>query len=849
MATVATSTQNPVLQYPSQTFIDRNPLDGYLYAMIKGTTANTFDVYRSTDNGASWALYVTLTRANVREMGSIYITNVNWLHWCYRTNESGQDRVYWRRLNLTNATWSAEVLTGNPSNGGVADAVHTGLDMVVVVTQGQEFIAIAAGTKIGTNYGVTLYGVRISATGVAKYDNAAVFTGTRQWLHPVSAGPVVPSIDIQHNGDGKSSGTPHLWVTWGTSTVYAVKLAWQWRWNGPSKATKVVDVTPTQVQISGRWRGDFFALVVPDPVVTNTVSLYIRNASNSDNQVTSQSQAHPAGVVRNCSLTYDPVSLNFRIYAVGTSNNDLYYADRLPGGGGWTVWTAVSTTDILGATPNQYSIRRSSLKTRARYDVLTAHATPTPNTVVHTAQVLSYTPNAPEWNFTGIGYPNGAAADVALALPLDWTFSDPDPNDTQTAYAISRQIGVGALNYWRASDSTWQASEVKNVSGTSLVTLASGWGTTSDDPHHYRVKTWDSADVAGPYGDELTLIASGKVNPTIDVPAESAVIGSSSVTLEWTVTEQTQFKVRLVILGVELFNSGWITSTDREYVIPWTLASGFNYSAFLQTRNNENLVSTEDQVNFSVSFVAPPVGSIVPTAVPAEGVIRLVVTNPSPVGTQPAFVSQEIWRRPIMHPILNPNPDLEVDASGWLAGVGGTAARVNDFAKFGSWSYRLTPDGATAAPRMESDFITAVAATQYHMDGWLRADTVNKPIALFFRWFNSSDVFLSDSAPTYVTPLAADQWLYFGPIAVAPANTAKMKLCAGLSTTPAAGDRLWMDYVRVRVADPTEDIRIAAGLQANVTVDDWRAVSGVDYEYRAIVMGATDAASFGPWQG
>lgn len=848
MATVATSTQNPVLQYPSQTFIDRNPVDGYLYVLIKGTTANTFDVYRSTDNGGSWALYVSLTRANVREIGSIFITNVQWLHWCYRTNEGGQDRVYWRRLNLTNATWGAEVLTGAPSNGGVADSIHTGLDLMVVVTQGQEFIAIAVGTKIGTNYGVTLYGVRINTTGVAAYNNEAVFLGKRQWLHPVSAGPIVPSIDIEHNGDGKS-GTPHLWVTWGTSIVYAVKLAWQWRWQGPNSASKVDDAIPTQVQIAGRWIGDRFVVVLPHSTAQNRVVLNTRTASNSGNSITSQSNVHPAGNVKNCSFSYDSVTRDVRVYAIGTSNNDLYYADRIAATGVWTSWNTVSTTDILGTVPNQYSIRRGSLKTRARYDVITAHATPTPNTVVHTAQALTYAPNAPEWNFTGIGYPNGAAADVALALPLDWTFSDPDPNDTQTAYAISRQIGVGALSYWRASDSTWQAAEVKNVSGTSLVTLASGWGSTSDAPHHYKVKTWDSADVAGPYGDELTLIASGKINPTIDVPAESAVIGSSSVTLEWTVSEQTQFKVRLVILGVELFNSGWITSTDREYVIPWVLASGFNYSAFLQTRNNENLVSTEDQVNFSVSFVAPPVGSIVPTPVPADGAIRLVVTNPAPVGTQPAFISQEIWRRPVVNPILNPNPDLETDASGWLAGVGGTAARVNDFAKFGSWSYRLTPDGATAAPRMESDFVAAVAAVQYHMDGWLRADTVNKPIALFFRWFNSSDVFLSDSAPTYVTPLAADQWLYFGPIAVAPANTAKMKLCAGLSTTPAAGDRLWLDYVRVRVADPTEDIRIAAGLGANVTVDDWRAVSGVDYEYRAIVLGATDTASFGPWQG
>lgn len=848
MATVATSTQNPVLQYPTQTLIDRNPIDGFLYVLIKGSTANTFDVYRSTDNGGSWTLYVSLTRANVREIGSVYITNVNWMHWCYRVNESGQDRIYWRRLNLTNATWSGEVLTGNPSNGGVADSVHTGLDMIVTVQQGQEFVAIAVGTKVGTNYGVTLYGVRIGTNGVAAYANDAVFTGTRQWLTAATAGAIVPSIDIEHNGDGKTAGTAHLWVTWGTSTLYCVRLAWQWRWNGPSKPTKVVDLSPAQVHIAGRWIGDRFVVAVPHPEQSNRIMIYQRTVSNSANSLEAFSPVHAAGVVRNVSFSYDSVTRNIRLYSVGTNNNDLYFVDRVALTGAFSTWATVTTTDILGTTPNQYSVRRGSLKSRARYDVLTAHAG-SPNTVVHTAQSLTYTPNAPAWNFTGIGYPNGAAADVALVLPLDWDFSDPDPTDTQSAYAISRQIGAGALNYWRASDSTWQVSEVKNLSATSLVTLSASWGSTSDDPHHYRVKTWDAADVAGPYGEELTLIPSGKVNPTIDVPAEAAVIGASSVTLEWTVTEQTQFKVRLVILGVELFNSGWITSTDREYTIPWLLASGFNYSAFLQTRNDENLVSTEDQVNFSVSFVAPPVGSIVPSAVPSVGAIRLVVTNPSPVGTQPPFLEQDLWRRPIANAILNPNPDFEVNTTGWLAGVGGTAARDTAVAKFGSASLRLTPDGVTAAPRLESDFIAATAGVQYHYDGWLQADTVNKAVALFFRWFTAADAFISDSSPSYVTPLDDDVFLYYGPIAVAPPTTAKMKLCAGLTATPAAGDRIWLDYARVRVSDPTEGIRVAAALDGNVTYDDWRAVSGVDYEFRAIVKGTNETASFGPWQG
>jgi hypothetical protein len=847
MATITTTSNATPLQVPSVTLIDRDRHSGNLYALVKASTANTYEVWRY--DSVTWSLYATLTRASVVEVGSIHVTNVLWLHWCYRTNEGGQDRIYWRRLNLTNATWGPEVLTGNPSNGGSPGSVHTGLDLHVVVDSGQEFVAIAAGTTVGASHGVTLYGVRVGTDGVAKYLNEGVFVGKRQWLH-TGSGRITPSVDVEHTGDGKTSSAPHLWVTWGRTQVYLVKASWGWRWTTPNTAQTLTStaLTPAQDSIAGRWDGQRFIVAVPDPSITDRVMVLQRKRSGTAD-VTLQTPAHPAGVIRNCSLSYHHTTGNLRVYGVGTSTAVLYFVDYTRATGTWGSWAQVLATAVMGTGGNQFSVRRGTFGS-ARHDVYTAHTTPTPNTLVHTAQTVASPPDPPEWNTPAIGYSNGAAADVSAALVLDWVFSDPDPADVQSAFAVSRQIGAGALQYWRASDSTWQGTEQKNLSATSAITLSSGWAVATADAHTFSAKVWDAADVASGYGPPLTLIPSGKVNPTISSPTEGATITTGQVALTWTVAEQTAYKVRLEIAGAPLYDSGWITGTTLSHTIPVTLADGFSYSAFLQTKNLEGLPSNSVQRNFSVDVVPPPVASIAATPLPnpPNGYISVAVTNPAAVGTQPAFASQELWRRPLVNPILNANTSFETDTSGWLAGVGGTAARDAAVGKFGTASLRLTPNGVAASPRLESDFIPISPSTSYHLDGWVMADTTNKGVALFFHWYDAGNAFISDSAPVAVIPLAADVFLYYGPIATSPSNAAYMKICAGLTGTPAAGDRIWLDGVRVRATDGTDGVRVAKELPSGATVNDWQAVSGVSNEYRVIVFGANGAASHGPWQ-
>lgn len=848
MATVTTTTNANPLIWPSTTLIDRDPRNGHLYVMVKATTANTFELWRSTNGGGAWALFASMVRANVQEIGSIFVDNIGYLHWAFRTNESSQDRIVYRRFDIALAAWSGDVVTGTPGNGGVAGAIHTGVEIHVVVAGSSGwFIAIACGTTQGASIGVTLYGVTINQNGFA-YNNSIFAGGIRQWLN-TGAGRITPSLDIEHGGDGKGSNVPHLWLAWGRTDVYMVRCAWNGSgWSAPPSSVKLNPATLTaQDSIPARWDGQRFMVAVPNPTSASTVITYERNRANSSTQVRS-TPVHPAGVIRSCSLSYNAVNGDLRVYAVGTGNADLHFVDYVRASSTWTAWSTVSLTDIIGAPPNNYTIRRSSVGS-ARYDVLMAHSTPTPNTLVHLAQTLSYAPNVPVWDTASMGVNSGGAADVAAARLLDWTFSDPDPTDTQSAYALSRQIGAGALSYWRASDSTWQVAEVKNVSATSSVTLASGWAVATDAQYTYKVKVWDSADVVSLYSDGFTVIPSAKANPTIATPTAAAVLATDTVTPTWTVSEQSAYRLTLASNpgGVVAYDSGWVASSALTAQVPVVLADLTGWTLTLQTRNIEGLPSNVASVNFTIDYLEPPAPAIVATPQPTSGTISVAISNLAAVGAQPALASQELWRRPVVYTNMLTNPGFEVDMSTWSP-AGATAVRSTAQAHSGAASAFVTPDGVILTPRIDlavAFMADVVAGDAYIAEGWLRPTTANKPVRVGVNWYTAGAVYVDTSLID--VPSLAGAWMFVTLLAVVPATSAKASPHFGLTNTPAVGDTLFVDDVRFRKLDTSAGVRVAVGLSGGATVADWGAAHGVAYEYRAVARGVNGTSIAGPW--
>jgi hypothetical protein len=99
---------------------------------------------------------------------------------------------------------------------------------------------------------------------------------------------------------------------------------------------------------------------------------------------------------------------------------------------------------------------------------------------------------------------------------FSWTFSDPDPGDSQTAYQL--QVSTGADG---GGTMLWDTGKV-NSSSSSV--LYSGGALSRGVTYHWRVKTWDTRDLESPYTTDQTfkinqlptasnLMTEGQTNP------------------------------------------------------------------------------------------------------------------------------------------------------------------------------------------------------------------------------------------------------------------------------------------------------------------------------------------------
>lgn len=637
MATISTTTVLESLRYPSESVIDRyTSSNGGILWMLKRTSSTTCDLFYSTNNGASWTAGPGFTRTNLQEVSGLFIDASDNIMVCYRVYESGEDRIYYRRIKPSDSAWRTELLVA-ASTAGSAGAVYTGCAVTSFKLSSTIYVFFAIGTRNGVNSGVTLFAATINSSDTFTVKNTLI-DGYRQWLNGPD-GVVHPALDFKHTGDAKSVGSgPALWVAWGRGTLYCIKASWTSgpNWYGPWTPTTIVTGLSNQDHNVGRYNGygDKFHVAYPSG---STVVVTERKVDDSG-ATTRTSPAHPQGVVRYVALSNSAYNNNYRVFAVGTSTPDLYYVDWSTTIG-WSAWTLVTATDIVGAAPNNFSVRRNNYG-NGQYDLVIAGGA-SPYTLTHTSSTSSSAPKTPV-----ITSPeNGSAQDVAATLPLTWTFQDDDPLDTQASYAIRRTIGA-TTRYWNNGAGTWDVSEVFNSSGTTGKTFSASWGADSDAVHFYSVRVRDQAALTSGYSASVMVIPSAKDNPTLTSPGAS--VTTPQVTVSWTVATQTARRVELLQSGVSVYDTGWESTTSTSLVVPLTLVNAGSYTARVTTRNDEGLTSNTVSQAFTTTFV-PPHNPTSMTLTPNAtlGGISVSIANGTPSGGEPAFSSQDFYRRKV----------------------------------------------------------------------------------------------------------------------------------------------------------------------------------------------------------
>ena len=599
---------------------------GRLWQALLNST--TIQMWYSDDSGATWTQNTSaqITGVTAGTQCALFIDADDHAHIAYVTTTSSA--VEYRRMASigTSTSWaSADALTWTI----IPTYIVAG---IVAHREGTGWVAHTLFTETNNSASYVYAGVvRLSIPAVgANYVTDASTVGAAT----LATGLIATGIDFHHTAaDPKAiqGGTPHIYAAWVTGVnaqmCKATYSGGAWTWG-----TVRTLGTDAQSAAYAAMIFDGSRVLMPIRIATSspTMKLYERDAADT----TTTARALSASTIVTVNVAYD-------------GNDDVWLiGDDTLGAGGqsWykvydrsaNTWGAETTLEAE-ALGNVVAVRRSG-----SFDVDTVWVGA--SSVRFERTTAAHPPTAATW----VTPTDFAGADVGASLVLDWAFVDPYPSDTQSAYAVSRQIGSGTVYYWRASDSTWQLTETKNVSSTTSLTLSSGWGSDGDDNHKFAVKTWDSVDAEGAYSAELTVVPSTPDNPTITVPTDSSTHVTSSLTAEWTVASQTTYLVELLnAAGTSvLWSSGTQTSTSvRSQAIAYTLATSTSYKVRVTTANDEGLLGTADTNSFDVSYTAPATPTVTVTANTPTGAVTVAHTNPTPGGSQPTVYAMDVYVR------------------------------------------------------------------------------------------------------------------------------------------------------------------------------------------------------------
>lgn len=230
--------------------------------------------------------------------------------------------------------------------------------------------------------------------------------------------------------------------------------------------------------------------------------------------------------------------------------------------------------------------------------------------------------------------PNFDAKEPAV---FSWTFNDPNPDDSQSAYQL--QIRV-----YGSDTNVVDTGEVQSPY-TSYILPANSL--INGQTYQWRVRTADQSGEWSPWSEYAVFQTGPRLVATILYPTEGTIVNIGEVTVQWSVMSQQSVVIRLydanlttVLQEVEV-----LSSTVRSKTITG-LENHQSYQVSVQAVSIIGVVGEEVFSGvFHVEYTPPPTPQV--TANVANGFIELGIFNPEPSETEPPLVGNDIYRRPI----------------------------------------------------------------------------------------------------------------------------------------------------------------------------------------------------------
>lgn len=223
--------------------------------------------------------------------------------------------------------------------------------------------------------------------------------------------------------------------------------------------------------------------------------------------------------------------------------------------------------------------------------------------------------------------------DRAGIIRFAWTHNDPNA-DTQSKFD---------LDYRLQGSSTW-INVTQNTINQYYDLPA---GTLSRGTYEWRIRTYDQADLSGPYSDIKTFLAGDKpARPTTLSPVDGSTVSVSMPTVQWSSVGQVGYTLK--VLDATKTTTLWETtqtSNNKAHTIGYNLENGTNYTIQLTIKNSDGINSDVEESNIYVSYTPPAKALIAVVIDNSRGSIEVTIDNPVPIGAEPVVSSNDVYRK------------------------------------------------------------------------------------------------------------------------------------------------------------------------------------------------------------
>ena len=332
--------------------------------------------------------------------------------------------------------------------------------------------------------------------------------------------------------------------------------------------------------------------------------------------------------VGNALTTYPLHDVHVKVdYSVSTIQSDLKYQIQLSTDNG-TNWSDIVTLTTAGATSYVYDFinkpQTSTAKIRIRaYDGSAYGPWDESNGVF--SIIHNVAPTAPT-NLTPV-----TTKDRAEVIRFAWQHNDPN-SDAQSKFDLDYRL-QGAATWNTVTQNT--INQFYDLPADLLPRGTIEW----------RVRTYDQADLSGPYSELKTFFAGDKPSkPTTLNPVDESIVSVSNPTVEWSSVGQVGYNLK--VLDATETSVLWETnqtSNNKAHTVGYSLENETEYVIQLSIKNVDGINSNVEESHIHVSYTPPAIPIV--TSSKEESALVIEITNPMASGTEPNVSYNSVFRR------------------------------------------------------------------------------------------------------------------------------------------------------------------------------------------------------------